>query len=437
MSIVTPERTYIAFFGVRNAGKSSLVNAVTGQTLSIVSDIKGTTTDPVYKTMELLPIGPVMIIDTPGIDDSGALGSLRAARARETLRRTDIAVLVVSAEEGLQNADRDLIRLFEDKKIPYLVVVNKTDLWGSTDKSSSGLCNGTDGHRPDPPAGSGKDFPEEYFRVSALTGKGVWELKEKIAWLAVHSARNKKALLVEDLAGPEDLVVLVTPIDESAPKGRLILPQQMVIRAVLDQDAIPVVTKETTYAQTLKSLAHRPKLVITDSQAFREISALTPGDIPLTSFSILMARYKGLLDEAVFGAGLLDKLKEGDRILMAEGCTHHRQCNDLGTVKLPAMIRRYIQKGTIPSAGKKEWPSSQTVPSQDENGPEFVFTSGRTFPEDLSSFRLIIHCGGCMLNEQEMQSRAAEARAAGVPMTNYGTVLAKLNGILDRATEML
>ena len=391
MNTSTPERKYIAFFGVRNAGKSSLVNAVTGQTLSIVSDIKGTTTDPVYKTMELLPIGPVMIIDTPGIDDAGALGSLRAARARGTLRRTDIAVLVVSAAEGLQDADRDLIRLFHEKEIPFLVAINKIDL-----------------------AAPGAEFPEEYARVSALTGDGVWALKERIGALALTVGGKRRSLLVEDLVDPDDLVVLVTPIDESAPKGRLILPQQMVLRAVLDRDAIPVVTKETTYARTLQSLSRPPRLVITDSQAFGQINTETPREIPLTSFSILMARYKGLLDEAVYGAGLLDDLADGDRILMAEGCTHHRQCNDLGTVKLPNMIRKYTGKD-----------------------PEFSFTSGRSFPEDLSSYRLIIHCGGCMLNEQEMQSRAGEARDAGVPMTNYGIVLAKLNGILDRSIEML
>ncbi len=429
-NISTPERKYIAFFGVRNAGKSSLVNAVTGQLLSVVSDIKGTTTDPVYKTMELLPIGPVMIIDTPGIDDSGPLGTLRAARAKETLRRTDIAILVVSAAEGLQKADQDLISLFRERNIPYLVVLNKIDLLDPADAAklttsakpataaeltaadtSAAAPAGSEG-----PGAPSADAPDETFvPVSALTGEGVYELKELIAALSERAGLTaRKSVLVEDLVSPGDLVVLVTPIDESAPKGRLILPQQMVLRGILDLDAIPVVTKENTYTETLAALGRKPRMVITDSQVFGFISKNTPRDLPLTSFSILMARYKGLLDEALYGARMLDHLEDGDKILIAEGCTHHRQCNDIGTVKLPRLIRNH--------SGKE---------------PEFSFTSGRTFPEDLSSYRLIVHCGGCMLNEQEMRSRAMEARNAGVPMTNYGIVLAKMNGILDRSIEML
>ncbi len=444
MQANTPERKYIAFFGVRNAGKSSLVNAVTGQMLSVVSDVKGTTTDPVYKTMELLPIGPVMIIDTPGIDDVGPLGELRSARAKETLRRTDIAILVVSAAEGLQKADLDLIALFREREIPYLIVMNKIDLL--PEDSRAGIPEATlqaalqavpGSAAPDPaasaaksdsadsealaqtdaenPAGAAPDLSDSVACVSALTGEGIWELKEKIGKLSRRAGKDdRENLLVEDLVDAGDLVVLVTPIDESAPKGRLILPQQMVIRAVLDRNAIPVVTKENTYAETLRSLGRQPRIVITDSQVFGLISELTPREIPLTSFSILMARYKGILADAYNGAQMVEKLRDGDRVLIAEGCTHHRQCNDIGTVKLPNLIRR--------ASGSE---------------PEFSFTSGRTFPEDLTPYRLIVHCGGCMLNEQEMRTRNKEAKAAGVPMTNYGILLAKLNGILERCTEML
>ncbi|MBR2189616.1 MAG: [Eubacterium sp.] len=384
------ERVHIAFFGVRNAGKSSVVNAVTGQDLSVVSDVGGTTTDPVQKSMELLPLGPVVIIDTPGIDDVGALGEQRVLRARKVLRKTDIAVLVVSAETGMQTPDRELIGLFRERELPYVVVFNKIDLAALPDEQAA--------REPG------------IFRVSALTGEGIHELKEALGRLA--PAAKPQRVLVEDLAKAGDLVILVTPIDTAAPKGRLILPQQMVLRGLLDIGAIPVVCRESEYPEALKSLGKQPRLVITDSQVFKKIDQETPEDIPLTSFSILMARYKGTLQDAVRGARELDHIWDGDVILISEGCTHHRQCDDIGTVKMPAWIRQYT--------GKQ---------------PEFRFTSGGEFPLDLEGIRLIVHCGGCMLNEKEMRSRAKEARAAGVPMTNYGTAIAKIHGILDRSVE--
>ena len=401
------ERVHIAFFGVRNAGKSSVVNAVTGQDLSVVSDVGGTTTDPVQKSMELLPLGPVVIIDTPGIDDVGALGEQRVLRARKVLRKTDIAVLVVSAETGMQTPDRELIGLFRERELPYVVVFNKMDLADLTDLPDEQAA------LPDEQA----DLADEQaarepgiFRVSALTGEGIHELKEALGRLA--PAAKPQRVLVEDLAKAGDLVILVTPIDTAAPKGRLILPQQMVLRGLLDIGAIPVVCRESEYPEALKSLGKQPRLVITDSQVFKKIDQETPEDIPLTSFSILMARYKGTLQDAVRGARELDHIRDGDVILISEGCTHHRQCDDIGTVKMPAWIRQYT--------GKQ---------------PEFRFTSGGEFPLDLEGIRLIVHCGGCMLNEKEMRSRAKEARAAGVPMTNYGTAIAKIHGILDRSVE--
>lgn len=387
-STVSAERLHIGFFGLRNAGKSSVVNAVTGQKLSLVSDIKGTTTDPVKKAMELLPLGPVVIIDTPGVDDEGKLGEMRVKRAKDVLNQTDIAVLVVDAEKGIQSADNELKALIESKKIPYVVVFNKSDLLD------------------DIPAASDNEI-----YVSAEKGTNINELKEMIARRVKNKGEDKK--IVADLVEPNDLVVLVVPIDESAPKGRLILPQQQVIRELLECGAASVVCRDTELKETLASLGKKPRLVITDSQAFKAVSADTPDDIPLTSFSILFARYKGDLTAVVKGAAKLDKLKDGDRILISEGCTHHRQCNDIGTVKIPALVRKYSGKNL-----------------------EFYFTSGGEFPEKLSSFALVIHCGACMLNKAEMQYRTNHAEACGIPMTNYGIAIAQTNGILRRSIEL-
>lgn len=379
------ERVHIGFFGLRNAGKSSLVNAVTGQTLSVVSDILGTTTDPVQKTMEILPIGPVVIIDTPGIDDTGELGAERVRRAMQVLRKTDLAVLVSDAKKGLAPAEQELITLFQKKKIPYLIAYNKSDLLL--------VC-------PDP--------EEHEIYVSAVQGTNIYELKEMLGKLAKDCREDRP--LVSDLVEKNDLIVLVTPIDAAAPKGRLILPQQQVLRDVLDAGGIAVVTKETELSETLSSLGRKPKLVITDSQAFDVVNRLTPPDILLTSFSILFARYKGDLTEAVRGAARLSKISDGDRILISEGCTHHRQCGDIGTEKLPKWIRSYT---------KAE--------------PEFFFTSGGEFPDDPRDFELVIHCGACMLNEREMQSRIERAKNADTPITNYGIVIAQIHGILPRS----
>ena len=384
---VSAERVHIGFFGLRNAGKSSVVNAVTGQKLSLVSDVLGTTTDPVKKAMELLPLGPVVIIDTPGIDDTGELGEMRVKRALQTLNQTDVAVLVADAAKELSPADRQLIGMFEKKNIPYIVARNKSDLLQSL-----------------PEAGNNEIF------VSAKTGDRIHELKEKLGHLAKAEENGKR--IVADLLAPEDIAVLVVPIDSAAPKGRLILPQQQTIRDVLESGAISVVTRETELAQTLASLSKKPKLVITDSQAFGRVNRDTPGDIALTSFSILFARYKGDLPEAVRGAAMLDRLKDGDRVLISEGCTHHRQCEDIGTVKLPRWIREYTKKEL-----------------------EFDFTSGGEFPEDLSGYALVVHCGGCMLNEREMKSRIRHSIDCGVPITNYGIAIAQIHGILRRSLE--
>lgn len=382
------ERVHIGFFGLRNAGKSRLVNAVTGQSLSLVSDVKGTTTDPVKKAMELLPLGPVVVIDTPGVDDEGELGEMRVRRAKQTLNIVDVAVLVVDAQKGIQPADNDLIRLFELKKTAYIIAYNKSDLLEIV-----------------PDAG------EKEIYVSAANNENINELKEKLARLADIKENSKR--VVGDLIEPGDLVVLVVPIDESAPKGRLILPQQQVIRDVLESGATAVVCRDTELKQTLESLGRKPKLVITDSQAFGRVSKDTPADIPLTSFSILFVRYKGDLTAAVNGAAKLDKLKDGDTVLISEGCTHHRQCNDIGTVKMPNWVRNYTGKDI-----------------------SFEFTSGREFPDDLSKYALVIHCGGCMLNNREMQSRAGYAIDCGVPMTNYGIAIAHMHGILRRSVEI-
>ncbi|MCH5279190.1 MAG: [FeFe] hydrogenase H-cluster maturation GTPase HydF [Christensenellaceae bacterium] len=387
---ISAERVHIAFFGMRNAGKSSVVNAVTGQDLSVVSDVGGTTTDPVRKAMELLPLGPVVIIDTPGIDDKGELGEMRVQRAMDVLSKTDIAVLVVDAMKGMKDADYTLVKLFNERKIPYIITKNKVDLL--TDAADSAALG------------------DNEILVSALTGQGINELKERMARIVGSKEHEKR--LVADLINPGDIVVLVVPIDESAPKGRLILAQQQTIRDVLEAGAIAVVSREKELAETLRSLSKKPAIVITDSQAFGEVSKIVPADIPLTSFSILFVRYKGDLRLAVHGAATLDKLRDGDTVLISEACTHHRQCKDIGTVKLPGWIRSYTGKEI-----------------------NFEFTSGGEFPRELSKYALIVHCGACMLNEREMQFRTEQARAEGVPITNYGIAIAQMHGILRRSVE--
>ena len=384
---VSADRPHIGFFGLRNAGKSSVVNAVTGQNLSVVSEIKGTTTDPVQKAMELLPAGPVVVIDTPGMDDTGRLGEERVRRARRVLDRTDVAILVVDGTIGLQLADHELIRLFDDRCIPYIIAYNKCDLLEALPQAS-----------------------ENEIYVSAAEGTNIWTLKERIAQLANRETSEK--CLIADLLAPGDLVVLVVPVDSAAPKGRLILPQQQTIRDILEASAVSVVTGVGELPHTLASLRQKPRLVVTDSQAFGAVSRAVPPDIQLTSFSILFARYKGSLQRAVQGAAALARLQDSDTVLISEGCTHHRQCGDIGTVKLPGWIRQYT--------GKQ---------------PQFAFTSGREFPDDLGQYALVIHCGGCMLNEREMQSRGRRAAACAVPMTNYGIAIAQMHGILARSLE--
>lgn len=378
------ERLHIGFFGVRNAGKSSLVNAVTNQELSVVSDIKGTTTDPVYKSMELLPLGPVMIIDTPGFDDCGQLGELRIKKTKEILNRTDIAVLVTDASAGLTGTDRELISLFAAREIPYIIVYNKSDIAPKSDLKSNEIS------------------------VSALDKTNINQLKELIGTLV--KTESEKLKIVGDLIQPNDFVILVVPIDSAAPKGRLILPQQQTIRDILEAGAVPIVTRETELAETLRNTGKKPTMVITDSQAFGMVSKIVPEDIPLTSFSILMARYKGFLRDAVKGAAAIGKLRDGDKVLISEGCTHHRQCEDIGTVKLPKWLAEYTGAEL-----------------------ELEFTSGREFPKDLSGFSLVIHCGGCMLNEKEMKFRRKAAAAQNIPFTNYGTAIAFMKGILKRS----
>ena len=379
-------RIHIGFFGLRNAGKSSLVNSVTNQELSVVSDTAGTTTDPVYKTMELLPLGPVMIVDTPGFDDVGELGEKRVKKTRQVLAKTDIAVLVTDAGKAMTPAETEMKALFAKMDIPYITAKNKSDI-------SPDACAGSDG-----------------VLVSALTGEGIDTLIQKIASLA----EIKEPLILRDLIAEGDTVVLVTPIDEAAPKGRIILPQQQVLRDVLDSNAVAVVTKENGYKALLDKQTTKPALVVCDSQVFGKISAETPEEIPLTSFSILMARMKGVLETAVTGAAIISELKDGDKVLICEGCTHHRQCNDIGTVKLPNLIRKHT--------GAK---------------PDFEFTSGADFPEDLTGIKLIIHCGGCMITEKEVKYRMKLAIDEGIPFTNYGTAIAYMNGILNRSTNML
>lgn len=381
-------RIHIGFFGCRNAGKSSVVNAITGQELAVVSDMLGTTTDPVMKAMELLPLGPVMIIDTPGFDDEGALGELRIKKTKTILNRTDIALLVVDSTIGLNETDRQLLSIFQEKEIPYLILKNKADLLE---------------HIPEP----GKN--EMY--ISATTKSGIEACKETIGKML--SVDEMKLQIVGDLIHPSDFVVLVVPIDRAAPKGRLILPQQQTIRDILEADATAVVVKEYELRETLNNLGKKPSLVITDSQVFEKVSADVPEDIPLTSFSILMARYKGYLETAVKGVAAVENLKDGDRVLISEGCTHHRQCDDIGSVKIPRWLKHYTEKNL-----------------------RIELSSGREFPEDLSPYSLIIHCGGCMLNEREVKYRMKCAVDQGVPFTNYGITIAYMQGILKRSIEI-
>lgn len=378
-------RPHIAFFGNRNAGKSSIVNAVTGQSLSIVSDYKGTTTDPVLKAMELLPLGPVVIIDTPGIDDEGEIGNLRIKKAKQILNKTDIAVLVIDSEIGKTSHDLDLIEAFKKKDIPYIIAYNKSDL------AKTDILN------------------ENEIEVCALNGKNIDNLKNMLS-KCLKTESDKK--IVSDLTNEGDLVILVTPIDSSAPKGRLILPQVQTIRDILDKHSVCIATQPQQLISVLDSLNRKPKMVITDSQVFKEVNEALPSDIPLTSFSILFARYKGLLKDAVKGAKKISELNNGDTVLICEGCTHHRQCEDIGTVKLPRWITSYTQKSL-----------------------QFEFTSGGEFPENLEKYSLIVHCGGCMLNEREIRYRNKCANDTGIPITNYGTLIAHINGILQRSIE--
>ena len=409
-------RVHIGFFGLRNVGKSSLVNAVTGQELAVVSDVKGTTTDPVYKAMELLPLGPVMIIDTPGIDDEGALGALRVRRARQVLNKTDVAVLVTDATIAPNGAlcaiEEELVEIFELKNIPYIIAQNKSDLDNHGVLLSDGQPGVSDTQTCCPPCNSVvKLDSSQALPVSAKTGLNIHELKEQIAALAAPEASTLR--LVGDLIKPLDLVLLVIPIDKAAPKGRLILPQQQMIRDILETGAIAISVRDFELKDALARLG-KPALVITDSQAFGHVSATVPTDVPLTSFSILFARYKGFLETAVRGVAAFESVRDGDKILICEGCTHHRQCDDIGTIKLPGWIREHT--------GKE---------------PEFVFCSGGDFPEDLSPYKMIIHCGACMLNDREMHYRRRCAEDQQIPFTNYGTAIAHIRGILARSIAPL
>lgn len=388
------ERVHIAFFGKRNAGKSSIINAITGQNIAIVSPIRGTTTDPVYKAMELLPLGPVMLIDTPGVDDEGELGTLRIKKTFQVLNKTDIAILIIDSTIGITSIDEQLISLFQKKEIPFLLVYNKADL-----KNHTTVCHGSD------------LIPT--ICVSAKNNLHIQEMKEKIA--SLMPSDTHKYPIVADLIQPMELVILVIPIDKAAPKGRLILPQQQTIRDILERGAISITVRDTELEETLTRFQKhdiKPRLVITDSQVFSHVSHHTPKDIMLTSFSILFARYKGSLETLVKGVTTLDTLKDGDTILISEGCTHHRQCNDIGSVKLPNWIQTYTGKHL-----------------------KFVFTSGTEFPEELSSYKMIVHCGGCMLNEREMKYRISCAQDQSIPITNYGILIAQMNDILKRSLE--
>lgn len=387
-STPSANRIHIGFFGRRNAGKSSVVNAVTGQDLAVVSEVKGTTTDPVYKSMELLPLGPVVIIDTPGFDDEGALGELRVKKTKQVLNKTDVAVLVVDASAGLLQCDRELIDLFQKKEIPYVIVYNKADLLEEI-----------------------KELESEGIYVSALNGQGIYELKEKIG--STVEMDSEKMRIIGDLIRPLDFVVLVVPIDSAAPKGRLILPQQQTIRDVLEAGAAAIVVRESELKDTLEKRPGKPAVVVTDSQVFSQVAAVVPDDVLLTSFSILMARYKGFLDAAAEGVCAISRLEDGDTVLISEGCTHHRQCDDIGTVKLPRWLREYTGKDI-----------------------HIKTSSGTEFPEDLSPYKLVIHCGGCMLNEREMRYRMKCSADQGIPFTNYGTAIAYMKGILKRSVKI-
>ena len=388
-STPSAERVHIGFFGRRNAGKSSVVNAVTGQELAVVSEVKGTTTDPVHKAMELLPLGPVVIIDTPGIDDAGKLGELRVRKTKQILNKTDVAVLVMDGTTGISEAELELLGIFREK-------INKDDLLEGQDF----------------PAGNDlAEKADNIIRISAKTGYQIEELKEKIARFAVPQQTTRR--IVGDLLHPLDFVVLVVPIDSAAPKGRLILPQQQTIRDILETGAVSIVVRDEELAETLRQLGQQPAMVITDSQAFAKVSAETPAEIPLTSFSILFARYKGNLLGAVQGAAAVGQLRDGDKVLISEGCTHHRQCDDIGSVKIPRWLAKYTGKRL-----------------------QIEFSSGTEFPEDLSEYKLVIHCGGCMLNEREMRYRLKCAADQGVPITNYGIIIAYMQGILRRSVEL-
>lgn len=383
----TAERVHIGFFGKRNAGKSSVINAITGQNVSIVSNVKGTTTDPVYKTMELLPLGPVAIIDTPGIDDFGTVGELRVQKTKEILKQTDIAVLVVDSTIGIGIDDNNLIDIFKEKSIPYVIVYNKCDLQQR------------------------ENLKDNEIQISAIKNLNIIELKNKITSFSKNVENNKK--IIGDLLKTDDIVVLVTPIDSSAPKGRLILPQVQTIRDILDSHCISIVTQTEQLKTVLNSLSKTPAMVVTDSQDFAKVNNIVPNNILLTSFSILFARYKGILETSVLSATHIDKLQDNDVVLIAEGCTHHRQCDDIGTVKIPNLIKKYTGKNV-----------------------DFEFCSGKDFPNDLSKYSMVIHCGGCMINEREVESRRKIAEIQNIPFTNYGTSIAYMNGILRRSLQI-
>ncbi len=402
-STPSSERTHIGIFGKRNVGKSSLINAMTGQSLAIVSDVKGTTTDPVLKSMELLPLGPVVVIDTPGLDDEGELGTLRIQKAYQMLNKTDIAVLVIDGTIGMTQEDVQILERIRAKEIPYLIALNKADL---VQKKDSVISKMETDYQVDPSSTLWVSAS-----VSDSMDANIYQFKERIASLTPEEEPARP--IVGDLIHPSDFVVLVVPIDKAAPKGRLILPQQQTIRDILDSDAVSVVVKENDLKHVLQTLGRKPSLVITDSQVFAKVSADTPDDIPLTSFSILFARYKGNLDILVNGARTVDELADGDTVLISEGCTHHRQCDDIGTVKLPRWIREHTGKQL-----------------------NFEFTSGTEFPARLDRFRMLIHCGGCMLNEREMKYRIRCAQDAGIPITNYGTAIAYMKGILERSIQI-
>lgn len=383
-------RTHIAFFGIRNAGKSSIMNALTNQNIAVVSPVKGTTTDPVHKAMELLPLGPVNIIDTAGLDDIGELGKLRIEKTKQILNKTDIAILVIDATLDFTDFDKDILKLITNKNIPYIVAYNKIDLVPDFKPQNENI--------------------KQYVYISAKEKTGIEELKSKLTQIA---KTTQEKFILKDIINPKDTVILVIPIDKAAPKGRLILPQQQVIRELLDISATAIMTQDDNLENTLANLKTKPKLIITDSQVFGKVNNIVPQDIELTSFSILFSRYKGNLKQQVNAVKILDTIKDGDKILIAEGCTHHRQCDDIGTVKLPNWIKNYTKAN-----------------------PEFIFTSGTEFPDDLTKYKLIIHCGGCMLNQTEMQSRLKKAHEQQIPMSNYGTTIAYINGILKRTLQI-